>query len=179
MRTPSSLSFALFASTNVGVPLICSLAASLASRKLYAKDASNTASQLDAAACKAAIANTELQMGDFKAASNDFREALSVIDPFLSAKAPDEQALYTAADSYFGLGEVESKEAYQTAGSAGQKAHWMAARSWYEQSLQQWKKIRHPMLVSPNGFESGNPARVTSEAARCEIALAKLSALSH
>jgi serine/threonine protein kinase len=145
-------------------------------RKLYAKDASNTASQLDTAACKAAMANTELQIGDFKVASTDFREALSALDPFLSERVPDEQALYTAADSYAGLGEVESKEAYQAAGAGGQKAHWVAARSWYEQSLQQWKKIQHPMYVSPNGFECIPRPVVAQRLAHCNETLRRLGA---
>jgi tetratricopeptide (TPR) repeat protein len=143
-------------------------------RKLYAKDASNTASQINTAACRAAMANTELQMGDFKAASTDFREALSALDPFLSAKAPDEQALYTAADSYAGLGEVEARKADQVTGTAGQKSHWMSARSWYELSLQQWEKIQHPMCVSPNGFECIPPSVVARQLAHSNEALHRL-----
>ena len=49
--------------------------------------------------------------GDSRLAANYFHQALAVVEPALSARVPELDALYTAADAYSGLGDLKLKDA--------------------------------------------------------------------
>ncbi|PYT96590.1 MAG: hypothetical protein DMG38_23270 [Acidobacteria bacterium] len=143
---------------------------------LYRLDGSNQAARLNAAASKAAIGTLMRQMRNTKLALENFRQALVIVEPLLVEKVLDQQALYTAADTYAGLGDIESREAETpTLGLARSREHWERARSWYARSLETWKKIQHPTRVSPNGFDTGGPKDVETNLRRCDAALQQIS----
>jgi eukaryotic-like serine/threonine-protein kinase len=140
---------------------------------LYKLDASNQAAQLNAAASKAAIGAAMNQMSKVNLAQENLRQALAVVEPFVAAKTPDQQALYTAADTYAGLGDIESHAAAIPAlEPTKSRKHWESARLWYARSLDTWKRIERPTRVSPNGFDAdSSPEGVTKNLRRCDAAL--------
>ena len=120
------------------------------------------------------------QLKDFDAAGAMFRKALALADPEASAANPNVQALYTVADSYSGLGEVEA--ALGTTSRLGRKSqmeHWQQAVSWYGRSLEVWGRVKEPGAVSPNGFDCVSPAVVSRRLAQSNAALSRLQAALH
>jgi len=124
---------------------------------------------LKTAACWQFMGVTELSLGNLQTARDDFRSSLTLADPFFAATPPNLQAVYDVADSYSGLGDVESAEAVRSPSDADR--HHRSARSAYRQSLAAWKKVDHPSPSSPWGFDAGNPKKVAASLARCEKAL--------
>ena len=57
------------------------------------------------------MGNAALQAGEAVSAAAAFQQSLDLAKPFLSVEKPDIAALYAAADSYAGLGDIESRQA--------------------------------------------------------------------
>jgi tetratricopeptide (TPR) repeat protein len=121
------------------------------------------------AGCWQFMGVTELSRGNLKMAKEDFRQAVTLAEPFLSATPASLQAAYTVADSYSGVGDAESAEAVRSPAEADR--HWRSARSAYQHSLSAWKKIEHPKPSSPWTYDAGDPKRVAVSLTRCEKAL--------
>jgi hypothetical protein len=114
---------------------------------------------------------------DLTAANAMYRKALELARQEAAASHPYQEALYSTADSYAGLGEIETilatdnKQPIPT-----QVKHWNEARSWYEQSMKTWSQIKEPGMISPDGLDCIPPATVARQLARCKEALARLRA---
>ncbi len=132
---------------------------------------------LEAAACKEKMGEAAAGIDNSKLAEEYYRQALAAVEPPLSTKQPDLAALYTAADAYSGLGDIElRKAAHSSQNLAMQKELWSQARSWYVKSLDTWHRIERPGRDGPNGFDAGDPAQVEKNLHLCETALAKVGA---
>jgi tetratricopeptide (TPR) repeat protein len=117
--------------------------------------------QTNLAACDVKLGEAATQAGNHAAAAGYFGQALTIVKPLVANEPADLDALYAAADAYFGLGELSRKKAEPPHQSGvRRKSNWTEARSWYEQSLNTWRRIEHPNRTSPNGFQVGDPARV-------------------
>jgi len=130
-----------------------------------------------AAACREKMGEAAARVGHADLAAAYFHQALAALEPLLSAREPDIAVLYTAADAYSGLGDLERREASH-AGQDGihQRDLWLQARSWYVKSLDTWHRIQNPSRDGPNGFDAGDPAQVAKSLHLCETALAKAGA---
>lgn len=129
---------------------------------------------LEAAACKEKMGEAEVRLGNAKLGEEYLYQALAAVEPLLSTQKPDLAALYTAADAYSGLGDIELREA-TLAGQVREKQRelWLQARPWYVKSLDIWHRIKNPSRDGPNGFDAGDPAQVAKRLHLCETALAK------
>lgn len=129
----------------------------------------------------AAVLNSEAAMltsrRDIAAATTMYEKALQLADPDVRGSRPNEQALYSTADSYSGLGETQALLAIGAVSRAAQTAHWQRACSWYRRSLEVWKSVKEPALLSPDGFHVTPPTAVAQRLARCEGALSRLPQL--
>lgn len=122
--------------------------------------------------CMEKMAEAASRAGDSKLAAKYFHEVLNVVEPLLSLPKFDPSAPYLAADSYSGLGDLEMQKARQFRGaSAKQYDCWIQARAWYLKSLEAWHRIERPRPVAPNGFDAGDPAKVTKNLQLCDAAL--------
>ncbi len=126
----------------------------------------------------AAILNSEGSMlaslREIPAATALYKKALQLADPAAQGAHPNEQALYSTADSYSGLGQIEALLATTAAVSpAAQSEHWRQACSWYHRSLEVWKSVKEPGLLSPEGFRTTPPNLVARQLARCENAVGR------
>jgi tetratricopeptide (TPR) repeat protein len=132
---------------------------------------------LEAAACREKMGEVAARIGNAKLATEYFHQALAAVEPLLSAQAPDLAALYTAADAYSGLGDLQLREAsHFPKDHTQQREIWSQAHSWYVKSLDAWQRIKNPVRDGPNGFDAGDPARVETKLQLCEAALAKFGA---
>jgi non-specific serine/threonine protein kinase/serine/threonine-protein kinase len=136
-------------------------------------DTSETEAAINAAACKEKMGEAASLASKPQLAEQYFQQALSVVEPLLSAKDPDSQR-YAAVDAYSGLGDLKLQEARQLRqGSARKRESWTQARSWYLKSIDARRRIEHPSRTSPNGFDVGDPRRVTQNLQLCVAALSE------
>ena len=139
----------------------------------------NTAAgpSLEAAACREKMGEAAARAGNANLAAAYFHQALAAVEPLLSAREPDIAVLYTAADAYSGLGDLERREAsHANRDGTKERDLWLQARSWYVKSLDAWHRIQRPSRDGPNGFDAGDPAQVAKSLQLCENALAKAGA---
>jgi hypothetical protein len=131
--------------------------------------------QTNVAACNVKLGEAASQAGHDAGAISYFGQALTIIRPLVANESADIEALYAAADSYSGLGEISRRKAERPGqSSARRKSNWTEARSWYEQSLTTWGRIEHPNRATPNGFRVGDPASVAKKLKAAEAALTSL-----
>ena len=160
-----------------------------------------TANQLDAAISKleqgraiyeslsktgatniANVAASDVKLGEAAAkaghdqkAAEYFHRALMTAEHLISIEPADPDALYAAADAYFGLGELSMKKARLASTSLDQqRSHWNEARSWYQQSSDTWRRIQHPNHTAPNSFQVGDPNIVAKQLKFAEAVLASI-----
>jgi eukaryotic-like serine/threonine-protein kinase len=134
--------------------------------------ASSAGTQVSAAGCKSRIGNAALQAGEAETAAAAFQQSLDLAKPFLSAEKPDIAALYAAADSYAGLGDIESRQATGRLPANGNQEHWKKAQSWYSKSSEIWEKVPSYRRKRPkSSVLVADPERVARSLHRCEAAL--------
>jgi tetratricopeptide (TPR) repeat protein len=132
-------------------------------------DPSETSALLDAASCKKKMGEAASAAGNSKLAAEYFLQALSTVEPFLTSQKADPDAVYVAADSYSGLGDLQLREASQSGHDpAMQKESWTQARALYLKSLSAWNRIEHPGHAAPDDFDVGNPAKVAKSLQLCD-----------
>jgi len=91
---------------------------------------------------------------DLTGATAMYHKALALALPQATASHPNEQALYSSADSYAELGEAEAILATVSGQSLrNQIAHGDQAYSWYESRMGVWNEIKEPGSLSPDGFD--------------------------
>jgi tetratricopeptide (TPR) repeat protein len=152
-----------------------------AARAIYTKlsrsDEHDVDARLMGAATDAKIAATLLQPGDLVPAQEIFRQAVEASEPAANAFPPNQEAQYTLAAAYAGLGDIASRFAVSSPNPAQRTAHWTEATSWYEKSLLIWRAIpnRNRGFIDPNGFDAGDPEVVASALRRSTAALQQIA----
>lgn len=145
--------------------------------QVQSADPANVDGRLRAAGLSNKVASMLARSHDLTAANAMYRKALELARQEAAANHPYQEALYSTADSYAGLGEIETilatgnKQPIPT-----QVKHWNEARSWYEQSMKTWSQIKEPGMISPDGLDCIPPATVARQLARSKEALARLRA---
>ena len=129
------------------------------------------------------VAAADLKLGEAAAkagheqkAASYFHEALSIAEPMIATEPADLDALYAAADSYSGLGELSARSAQRRRlKTETRKSHWTEARTYFQLSLNTWHRIEHPNHTAPNSFQAGDPAIVARELKQADTALASMN----
>ena len=107
-------------------------------------------------------------------AAASFHQALIIVEPLVSAEPADLDALYAAADAYFGLGELSANAARHPGLTKERRSCWTEARAWYLLSQNTWRRIEHPNHTAPNFFHVGDPIVVAKKLKLSETALSSL-----
>jgi serine/threonine protein kinase len=128
--------------------------------RLQADDPDDAAAKLDVAAANNQLGKLQAQTHELNAATDSFKKALALSELETTARLPSEEALYSAADSYAGLGDAEERAAALPQPPQNQAAHLDQARTWYTHSLQVWERVKEPGLLSPGGYECVQPSVV-------------------
>jgi len=95
---------------------------------------------------------------------------LKTLNPILSTDNPDKPVLRAAADAYAILGRLESEQAAHASASET-RSHWIAAKSWFQSSLEQLNRIHDPDAPSDEDVGPVNDVQIRKDLARCEAAL--------
>lgn len=143
-------------------------------RRLYDQlaqsDERNLEARLNVATTDTKIARTLRRLGHYEEAQKSYRRAIQVSEQPAAGTPPNLEAQYTLANAYSGLGDI----AFHLAGNTNAKIPaWKEATSWYEKSVGVWNKIPNRSVISPAGFDVGDPAEVATHLAMCKAALEK------
>jgi tetratricopeptide (TPR) repeat protein len=118
------------------------------------------------------------KLGDFfrkqsrsDAATQSYRDSIAIAEKLATADPLDPEPRYLLGDAYFGMGELALARAKGS--TQERQAALGEARSWYQQSLDAWRHISHPLPVSSDGYAWGDSKQVTRALARCEALLGK------
>jgi serine/threonine protein kinase/tetratricopeptide (TPR) repeat protein len=144
--------------------------------KIASDDPNNVDARLRVAAIRNRLGEMLIRQRDFKVASEMFNHALELAKPETTSAHPNQQALYSTADSYADLAEIDAASAADARSTAKERtAHWMRAVALAEQSLKTWSQIKEPGVESPDGFDCVRPSVVAQRLASYKAALAALS----
>jgi len=137
--------------------------------------AKSVRSSANAAACREKMGEAAARAGDWDRASQYIQEALNAVESSLSGQNPDLSALYTAADSYQSLGDMEVSQARRSRQNRARRKECLTrAQAWYLKSVGVWRRIEHPGHVTPSGVDSGDISTVQKSLDRCQAALSVL-----
>ena len=144
--------------------------------QVQAADSANVDVRLRIAAICNSVARMQARLGDFAASTMTYRKALDLAKDEATAAHPNAQALYSTADSYTGLGELEMNLATDQKRTGQERlAHWETAQSALEHSMTVWGQIKEPALTSPDGLDAIPVETVTRDLERCKKALAEFA----
>jgi tetratricopeptide (TPR) repeat protein len=116
-----------------------------------------------------------LKAGHDQRASDYFHRALTIAGPSIATDPPDLDALYATADAHSGLGDLSlTKTRHAGIGAERRKSYLNETRSYYQKSLETWRRIPHPNHTSPSSFQAGDPVVVAKELKETETALADI-----
>jgi tetratricopeptide (TPR) repeat protein len=140
---------------------------------LQSENSQNVAVRDRLAAIYNEIGRVQIKIRDFQAATATLNRAVSLGDVETASANADAQALYTMADSYSGLGDIEAALGTDTRRARPARVeHWQHAVSWYERSLTTWTQIKEPGMVGPDGFNAVPPSIVATRLAKYKAVLA-------
>jgi len=91
-----------------------------------------------------------------------------------STVPPQQELLYTLAESYESLGALFSIRAQKTIGKKEQLVNWKAAQGSFRKSLAIWNKIPKSSRLSTYGFEVSLPGEVSQRLAACDSQIQRL-----
>lgn len=128
--------------------------------KQHSADPDNVDGALQLAAGQKQMAKVFVLKGDLNDAEDMIHKTLALTEPTANAAHPNQEALYTTADSYTGLGEIEEARAKAQKSAKLAAAQFTQARSSYERSLKVWGEIHEPGMLSPGGDDVIPPAVV-------------------
>lgn len=138
--------------------------------QLAQADARNVDARLNVAAAEVQTAAAFVRLGHYREGQGTYQHAIQVSEQLATATPPNLEAQYTVANAYSGLGDV----ALQSHNTSSNVAALREAISWYEKSIVVWNKIANRGVISPAGFDVGDPAEVADHLERCKAALGKL-----
>jgi eukaryotic-like serine/threonine-protein kinase len=118
----------------------------------------------------------QLGMRNLEGAEASFKKAVSLVDETVKATHPNMQALYTLADAYTGLGDVEASRAADSRGKRDvREQHWQQSATWFRQSTEVWQRVPEVGRVSPDAFDCIPPAAVARRLSQAEANFKKAS----
>ena len=141
--------------------------------KIVVSDEKNVASRLRLASDHNNVAHALFRSGELAAATQEFKKAAALVES-ATKSAPSEQALYAQADAFTGLGDIENQLADRESDPMVRRTHRNRACDAYQASLNIWRQVREPGILSPEGFSSLPPEVVFSRATECQSALGRL-----
>jgi tetratricopeptide (TPR) repeat protein len=140
--------------------------------QIQSEDPNNVDGRLRLAAISNWVGELLTQLQELKSAHEMYSKALELAKPEASSSHPNEQALYSIADSYTGLGKIEAALAGVPGLSRDKRIeHWAQATSSDERSLQIWAQIKEPGNLSPDGFDCVPLSVVAQRVAKYKAAL--------
>ena len=140
------------------------------------QNSKNAGAGLHLAANYNCLGRTEQKLRNSDSAASAHRKALELTEAADKSGHPNVQTLYTRADAYVGLGDVEASLAASSRIDRAIRAqHLRQAISFYKESADIWSRIKEPGIVSPDAFDCIAPAAVNRRLNQCEESLRTLT----
>ena len=140
--------------------------------EIQSQDPNNVDGRLRLAAVSNSVGEMLTRTRDLQGASEMVNKALELAKPEATSSHPNEQALYSTADSYADLAEIEADLAADTSLTRAKRIeHWTQAGSLAERSLKTWAQVKEPGTISPDGFDCIPPSAVTQRLLHYKAAL--------
>ncbi len=119
----------------------------------------------------------QLGLRNLEAAEASFKKAVSLVNETAKTSHPNMQAVYTLADAYTGLGDVEANRASDQRRMPDVRLqHWQQSATWYKQSAQMWQRVPEVGRISPDAFDCVPPTAVARRLSQAEANIQKISA---
>jgi serine/threonine protein kinase/tetratricopeptide (TPR) repeat protein len=145
-------------------------------RDIFA-DASTVGENFENQSYSAGIANDVagalLKQGKPKAARDEYRRSLELVELLRSTHPDSLEILYMIANSYAGLGDVSTVVAQAAREKNARTRMLTEAHHYYQMSLATWQKVPYPGRFSLHGFAAIGPEIVTHRLSQCDTELAK------
>jgi len=106
--------------------------------------------------------------GKFADAQKEMESAIASLEKLANAAPPQQELLYTLAESYNEAGVLYSTRAKQSSSQVAQLADLKIAQSWFQKSVEIWRKVKNPARFNTIGFEVSLPAEVSQRLAECD-----------
>ena len=133
---------------------------------LSAADTQDVDDQINLSEVHSHIGRAHLASGYVEKAKLDYQEAYAIGESLLSSQPGNTELLYAIAAAEVGLGRVNAASARKLGHSQEGIRLSNAARDWYQESLNTWRKIPNASHVTPNGFETDDPHQNIRRAGR-------------
>ncbi|MBV9158681.1 MAG: protein kinase [Acidobacteriaceae bacterium] len=112
------------------------------------------------------------QIHEKEAALAEYHQALALALSSASESSP--QGLYTAAEAYAGLADLERDQFLGATTPPARLAHLTQARNLYQNSRDEWSRIHNPAAITPSSFLCGRPQYAIQRLAECNGALRRI-----
>ena len=141
-------------------------------------DPKNQGSRLRLGVAYNGIGSALVRLKQFDAASRAYHDALAVLSKTLDSGSPSEDAIYAAATSHAGVGEIEAARAAAALGNpVARVAHLRQALASTDRSLELWQRVKEPGLTSPEGYPCTPLHEVKTQRAQISADLAATKAI--
>jgi tetratricopeptide (TPR) repeat protein len=135
-------------------------------RQIKSSDPDNVEDQLQLSGEYNDFGKALLQNGAFDRALEAFQDSLASSAALIHSVHPSVNSLYTVAESYTGLGDVEAAMASSASQESVRLAALKRAQGWYAQSLKLWSQVKDPGFLTPSGDDCIPPSAVRQRLAR-------------
>jgi tetratricopeptide (TPR) repeat protein len=100
------------------------------------------------------LARIHLRQGFVDEARGEYEKALSITEPLAVGDKPNLEAIYTAVNLYYGMGEVN-------------RASRQPSCDWYAKSYAAFRRIPEWLPITPNEFDSRDPKQIRARLSSC------------
>ena len=126
---------------------------------------------LELAGVQDRIARIYIRQGKLDEAFAEYRNALAISELRSGGAEPNLEALYSAMNAYFGMGEVSVARARRSGARGKNLQSWKEARSWYQKSQADFLRIPGWHPTTPNEFDAVSPKQIEARLSLCQAAL--------
>ena len=141
-------------------------------------DPKNQGSRLRLGVAYNGMGSALVRLNRLDAASQAYQNALDVLAKTLESGSPSQDAVYAAATSHAGVGEIEAARAAAALRTpAARLAHLRQALASTDRSLELWQRVKEPGFTSPEGYPCTPLSEVKSQRARISAELTAIEAI--
>jgi len=112
--------------------------------------------------------------GKFDGAQKEIESAIAALEKLANAAPPQQELLYTLAESYNEAGVLYSTRAKQSSNKAAQLVDLKIAQSRFQKSKATWSEVKNPARLNTIGFEVSLPGEVSQRLAECDSRIRSL-----
>jgi len=130
-------------------------------------------------AAQTGLGSALTEQGKFADAQKEIDASIAALEKLANTAPPQQELLYTLAESYNAAGMLSLVRARKTADKIAQHTDWRLAQAWFQKSVAAWSKVKNPARLNTIGFEVSLPSEVSARIAECDVHLRMLESPSN